>query len=244
MIREVAGRQNHSVKLVRKLQHKKFRRDRGLLVCEGMDLLMAAVESGAAIRDVLVRPDLLRELPSALFERAKQSGDQGEGPDIGVCDQETIAYASSLGGAADVIFTCVQPQGSLGDLELADRHDLLSGRRRRPGQRGHHSTERSGFWAPWSGVLAGDCRSVRAQGHAGRHGRSVLAAGCHRGHARRSAGQVGRPQRQARCWCPSFGWPTRMKAKKLQRRRRLRESSWYWALSAVGRARDGAESSA
>jgi TrmH family RNA methyltransferase len=118
VIREIAGRQNHSVKLVRKLQHKKFRRDRGLLVCEGMDLLMAAVESDTAIKDVLVRPDLLRELPSALFERAKRSGDQGEGPDIGVCDQETILYASSLGGAADVIFTCVQPQASLGDLEL------------------------------------------------------------------------------------------------------------------------------
>jgi TrmH family RNA methyltransferase len=118
MIREVAGRQNHSVKLVRKLQHKKYRRDRGLLVCEGMDLLLAAVASGAVIRDVLVRPDLVRELPSALLERAKGSGDQGAGPDIGVCDEETIAYASSLGGAADVIFTCVQPQGSLGDLVL------------------------------------------------------------------------------------------------------------------------------
>jgi TrmH family RNA methyltransferase len=118
VIRDVAGRQNHSVKLARKLQHKKFRRDRGLLVCEGMDLLLAAVDSGAEIRDVLVRPDLFRELPSALVERAKVSGDQGNGPDIGVCDEETMSYASSLGGAADVIFTCTQLQGSLSELAL------------------------------------------------------------------------------------------------------------------------------
>jgi TrmH family RNA methyltransferase len=118
VIREVAGRQNHSVRLVRKLQQKKHRRDRGLLVCEGMDLLSAALESDAEIRDVLVRSDLSRELPGVLVERAKQSGDQGEGPDIGVCDQETLAYASSLGGAADVIFTCVQPQANLNDLAL------------------------------------------------------------------------------------------------------------------------------
>jgi TrmH family RNA methyltransferase len=118
VIREIAGRQNHSVKLVRKLQHKKHRRERGLLVCEGMDLLTAAVDTGAEIRDVLVRPDLLRDLPRSLVEAARASGDQGEGPHVGVCDEETISYASSLGGAADVIFTCAQPQASLSDLEL------------------------------------------------------------------------------------------------------------------------------
>jgi TrmH family RNA methyltransferase len=118
VIREVAGRQNHSVKLVRKLQQKKFRRDRGLLVCEGMDLLWAALESDADIRDVLVRPDLMSGLPKTLVERARQSGDQGEGPDIGVCDQETLSYASAMGGSADVIFTCVQPQASLNSIAL------------------------------------------------------------------------------------------------------------------------------
>ena len=46
MIRDIAGRQNHSVKLARKLQKKKHRRERGLLVCEGMDLLLAAVAAG------------------------------------------------------------------------------------------------------------------------------------------------------------------------------------------------------
>jgi TrmH family RNA methyltransferase len=83
-----------------------------------MDLLHAALESQADIREVLVRTDLLRELPRELVERAKHSGDKGEGPDIGVCDQETLAYASALGGSADVIFTCAQPQWSLNDLAL------------------------------------------------------------------------------------------------------------------------------
>ncbi len=119
MIRDIAGRQNHSVKLVRKLQQKKYRRDRGMLVCEGMDLLTAAVDSGAEIRDVLVRGDLLGDLPRALVEAAKASGDRSEGPHVGICDEETLSYASSLGGAADVIFTCAQRHASLGDLELS-----------------------------------------------------------------------------------------------------------------------------
>ena len=35
-----------------------------------------------------------------------------------MCDDETLDYASSLGGAADVIFTCAEPAWSLGDLDL------------------------------------------------------------------------------------------------------------------------------
>jgi TrmH family RNA methyltransferase len=119
VIRDIAGRQNHSVKLVRKLQHKKYRRDRGLLVCEGMDLLRAAVDSGADIRDVLVRRALLGDLPRELVEAAKASGDHAEGPHVGICDEETLSYASSLGGAADVMFTCAQRHASLSDLELS-----------------------------------------------------------------------------------------------------------------------------
>jgi len=56
VIRDIAGRQNHSVKLARKLQQKKHRREWGLLACEGMDLLEAGFEAGADIRDVLVPP--------------------------------------------------------------------------------------------------------------------------------------------------------------------------------------------
>jgi RNA methyltransferase, TrmH family len=121
VIRDIAGRQNHSVKLARKLQKKKFRRERGLLVCEGLDLLLAAWAAGAHIRDVLVRRELLKELPADLVEGAR--GDrppESAGLDIGICDSETLEYVSSLGGAADVVFTCVEPAYNLGDLALGE----------------------------------------------------------------------------------------------------------------------------
>ena len=60
VIRDIAGRQNHSVKLARKLQKKKYRRERGLLVGEGMDLLVAACAAGARVREILVRRELLQ----------------------------------------------------------------------------------------------------------------------------------------------------------------------------------------
>jgi TrmH family RNA methyltransferase len=139
VIREIVGRQNHSVKLARKLQKKKHRRERGLLVGEGMDLLVVALEGGADVREVLVRRELVKELPVTLLERA---GERSAGPadrvgaaarsapgaevpgveslvDIGICDQETLDYASSLGGSADVIFLCAQPIRHLGDLDLS-----------------------------------------------------------------------------------------------------------------------------
>lgn len=122
MIRDIAGGQNHSVKLARKLQKKKHRRERGLLVGEGMDLLRAAVDAGAEVRDVLVRRELVADLPPLLLEGAALSEHAGAtGVDIGVCDEETLGYASSLGGSADVIFICPEPVWSLGDLDLAER---------------------------------------------------------------------------------------------------------------------------
>jgi RNA methyltransferase, TrmH family len=121
VIRDIAGRQNHSVKLARKLQKKKFRREKGLLVCEGLDLLLAAWAAGAAFRDVLVREDLMRDLPSELVQQASRDRPvDSQGVDIGICDSETLEYTSSLGGAADVIFTCVEPTWSLGDLSLGE----------------------------------------------------------------------------------------------------------------------------
>ncbi|MFH0915891.1 MAG: RNA methyltransferase [bacterium] len=122
MIRDIAGRQNHSVKLARKLQKKKHRRERGLLVGEGMDLLRAAVDAGADVRDVLVRAELVAQLPPLLLQRAALSEHAGAtGVDIGVCDEETLGYASSLGGSADVIFICPEPGWNLGDLDLGER---------------------------------------------------------------------------------------------------------------------------
>lgn len=122
MIRDVAGRQNHSVKLARKLQKRKHRRERGLLVGEGMDLLCAAVDAGADVRDILVRRELVADLPPLLLERAASSEHAGTtGVDIGVCDEETLDFASSLGGSADVIFICPEPVWSLGDLHLVEQ---------------------------------------------------------------------------------------------------------------------------
>lgn len=120
MIRDIAGRHNHSVKLARKLQQKKHRREHGLMLCEGMDLLGAAVQAEAEIRDVLVRSDLVGELPRSLVESAAGEARAEETPNVGVCDQATLEHASSLGGAADVIFTCVQPRWSLVDLAMGE----------------------------------------------------------------------------------------------------------------------------
>ena len=129
MIRDIAGRQNHTVKLARKLQMKKHRRERGLLVGEGMDLLLAAIAGGAEVREVLIRRELLLELPAGLREQAAASqapagadSEAGAGATgalhIGICDQETLDYTSSMGGSADVIFVCAQPEGRLADIDL------------------------------------------------------------------------------------------------------------------------------
>jgi RNA methyltransferase, TrmH family len=137
VIRDITGRQNHSVKLARKLQQKKHRRERGLLVGEGMDLLRAAAEAGADLRDVLVRRDLVHDLPSGLAQRAAASGPGDDaGLHIGVCDEETLAYASSLGGATDVIFTSREPLWSLGDVDLTRGLTLFLDRVGDPGNVG------------------------------------------------------------------------------------------------------------
>ncbi|MFH1833759.1 MAG: RNA methyltransferase, partial [bacterium] len=125
-IRDIAGRQNHSVKLARKLQRKKHRRERGLLVGEGMDLLCAAVDAGAEVRDVLVRRELAAGLPPILLQRAARSEHGGmPSVDVGVCDEETLDYASSMGGSVDVIFVCAVPVWNLSDLDLCEDLTLV-----------------------------------------------------------------------------------------------------------------------
>jgi TrmH family RNA methyltransferase len=114
MIREIAGRQNHAIKLDHKLQKKKNRRERGLLVCEGLDLLEIASECGAEIKEVFLRSDLVRDLPASVIEAA-----EADRLDVGICSEEGLAAASSLGGAADVFFLCKQPEWDLTDLDLA-----------------------------------------------------------------------------------------------------------------------------
>jgi RNA methyltransferase, TrmH family len=115
MIRAIAGRHNESVKLAAKLQLKKHRRERGLFVAEGLDLLEAALAAGEFPVEVLVREDLLERLPAEL--RAGADDDQ---VDIGVCPEETLQYASSLGGAADVVSVFESDEWSLADLSLGD----------------------------------------------------------------------------------------------------------------------------
>ena len=72
MIRDIAGRHNHSVKLARKLQKKKHRRERGLLVGEGWTCCASRSTPGRRSGDVLVRRDVWPQLPAALVERAQR----------------------------------------------------------------------------------------------------------------------------------------------------------------------------
>jgi len=126
VIRDIGGRHNQAVKLARKLQRKSFRRERGLFVAEGMDLLVAAAKAGADLQSVLVRRDLVEGLPAWVTREAERGReDERAGLQIGVCDRETLEYASSLGGSADVIFVGRQPSWSLADLALAGRLSLF-----------------------------------------------------------------------------------------------------------------------
>jgi TrmH family RNA methyltransferase len=113
MIRAIAGRHNDTVKLAAKLQKKKHRRERGFFVAEGLDLLEAALAAGEFPVEVLVREDLLSRLPAEL-----QSEAAGEDLGIGVCSAETLAYASSLGGAADVVSIFESDEWALADLDV------------------------------------------------------------------------------------------------------------------------------
>ena len=113
MIRTIAGRHNESVKLAQKLQKKKHRRDKGLFVCEGLDLLEAAIQAGESPVEVLVRDDLLDRLPPELLEEAEE-----DELDIGVCSAEVLEHASGLGGAADVVALFELIEWSLADLPL------------------------------------------------------------------------------------------------------------------------------
>lgn len=122
MIRVIAGRHNRSLKLARKLQKKKYRREHGLLVAEGLDLLHAAVEAKARIVEVLVREDLADLLPESLLRSAAAPRGDSEAPpvNIGICARELLEEVSSLGGGIDVVFMSVQPQWSLAQVPLSE----------------------------------------------------------------------------------------------------------------------------
>ncbi|MCL5942232.1 MAG: RNA methyltransferase [Actinobacteria bacterium] len=115
MIRTVASAHNDAVKLLRKLQKKKYRRERGLFVAEGFDLLEAALRAAALPLEILVREDLAARIPAELRRAAEE-----DEVDIGVCPAEVLARASSLGGAADVAAVHELAAWSLSDLALGD----------------------------------------------------------------------------------------------------------------------------
>src|SRR5665811_1814829 len=114
MIRKINGRHNRTVKLARKLQKKKHRKERGLFVAEGMDLLDAAEDASRHPVDILVREDLADRLPSTLSDSAAE-----DAVDIGLCTEELLRHASGMGGAVDVVSIMENPEWSLGDIEFS-----------------------------------------------------------------------------------------------------------------------------
>src|SRR5665811_1012613 len=111
MIRKINGRHNRTVKLARKLQKKKHRKERGLFVAEGMDLLDAAEDASRHPVDILIREDLADRLPSTLSGSAAE-----DAVDIGLCTEELLRHASGMGGAVDVLPIMENPEWSLGTL--------------------------------------------------------------------------------------------------------------------------------
>jgi TrmH family RNA methyltransferase len=115
VIRTIEGHHNHTLKLARKLQKKKQRREKGLFVAEGLDLLQAALEAGRLPQEVLARPDLLERLPPGLADRAR-----GNELDLILTPAELLDSASGLGGAADVLALHAARPASLGDVRLME----------------------------------------------------------------------------------------------------------------------------
>ncbi len=170
MIREIAGHQNHSVKLARKLQQKKFRRERGLLVGEGMDLLVAAVAGGADVREILVRRELLSEVPAGLREQAAAFSGPGKPGarrrGFSLCgrghrclqpgDPRSRQFSRRLGGRHLHLSAAAGPAGGYRPRRGVG---LLSGRGRGSGQRGHAGSERCRLRPGRSDLLAGHART-------------------------------------------------------------------------------------
>ena len=118
MIRDIAGRHNESVKLAVKLQTKKYRRERGFFVAEGWTCWRPQSRR-ASFR--------WRFWYARTFWAVYRRSCTGGGRDdlsIGVCSAETLAHASSLGGAADVVSIFESDEWALADLDLAARTNV------------------------------------------------------------------------------------------------------------------------
>ena len=96
----------------------------------------------------------------------------GDSLDIGVCDQETLDYASFLGGSSDVIFIGAQPVRHLSELDLgADLVFFLDA----VGDPGNVGTLCAARWpSGWrSDLLARHGRPLQPQSFARGHGGAV-----------------------------------------------------------------------
>jgi RNA methyltransferase, TrmH family len=113
MIRRIEGHHNQSVKLARKLQKKKLRRERGLFLTEGLDLLVEGVHSGRLPRELLVREDLVDQLPPEVLDAAR-----ADRLEVGVCHRELLEQASGLGGGGDVLAFFSELSWSLADVDF------------------------------------------------------------------------------------------------------------------------------
>ena len=79
MIRDIAGHQNHRSSSRASSRRRSTAASVDLLVGEGMDLLLAAVAGGADVREILIRRELLQEVPAGLREQAAASSGRPAG---------------------------------------------------------------------------------------------------------------------------------------------------------------------
>ena len=114
VIRIVTGRHNASLKLVRKLQKKKYQSERNCFVGEGWDVFESALSAGVRPLELLVREDLRHRLPPDVMSAAETGA-----LDIVICPPDILAEASLLGGSADVIAVFGERLASLRDWDMA-----------------------------------------------------------------------------------------------------------------------------
>ena len=192
MIRDIAGRQNHSVKLARKLQKKKHRRERGLLVGEGMDLLLAAVRAAPTSARSWSGANSCQKLPAGLREQAAASGPAVRPPRHRPLTASTSACATRRPSTTPVrsavprtsSSSCAQPVRHLGELDLGGDLVFFLDCVGDPGNVG--TLVRSAVAFGLGGVICspGTADPYSPKALRGGHGRAVLLAGGDRGRSR------------------------------------------------------------
>lgn len=126
---------NQKVKLIRKLEHKKYRQDTGLFFIEGLRIVGEAVQTGAPIETLVVAPELLVsdfgqsllkhpavqntekiEVSEEIYQKiAHKEGPQGIGA-IVKQDWQTIEHIITNPGDIWVALDAVSDPGNLGTI--------------------------------------------------------------------------------------------------------------------------------